>query len=137
LFIKNIPAVLILDILITNILMRTMREGMETGGTSTTSTTSTTPPSTTPATDSTDAVPDAKKKAPEAFTTDKPHTKKAHKDETKTKNKKGVADHATPVESFENHERKMKSVNDTIMMLSNVMDKFSGISAKLGFKTNE
>jgi hypothetical protein len=109
LFIKNIPAVLIIDIIVTNILMRSIREGMEAGDA-------------TPPTVTTPAVPDDK-------------TKTVHKDDTKTKNKKGVADQATPVESFENHEKKMKSVNDTILMLSNVMDKFSGISAKLGFKT--
>jgi len=112
LFIKNIPAVLIIDIIVTNILMKSIREGMESGETAT------------------PTVPTDTKTVPE----DKSNT--VHKDDAKTKNKKGVAEQATPVESFENHEKKMKSVNDTILMLSNVMDKFSGISAKLGFKTD-
>ena len=128
LFIKNIPMVLILDIIITNILMKTIikREGMEgaddTGKEDKDVHTEE---------DKQKEMP-APGKKPEGFA-DK--TKNVHKDSAKTKNKKGVAEQATPVESFENHEKKMKSVNDSILMLSNLMDKFSGISSKLGFKT--
>jgi hypothetical protein len=107
LFIKNISIVLILDIIMTNILMKTVvrREGFEgdTGATGETGDTG----STGPLPESTD------KKAEKGVTSSEP----------------------SKVESFDNHDRKIKNVNNSILMLSNLLDKFTQMSSSLGFKS--
>lgn len=114
LFIKNISIVLILDIIITNILMKTVvkREGFEgdTGEVGMTGETETPPGSTGP-------TPDDSKPKVNGVEASKPSN----------------VDGST-VESFDNHDQKIKSVNNSILMLSNLLDKFSSISSNLGFK---
>jgi hypothetical protein len=109
-FVKNISIVLILDIIITNILMKTVvrREGFEgdTGATAATETTGDTG-STGPVPESTD------KKADKGVTSSEP----------------------SKVESFDNHDQKIKNVNNSILMLSNLLDKFTKMSSSLGFKS--
>jgi hypothetical protein len=110
-FIKNISIVLILDIIITNILMKTVvrREGFE-GDTGVTGATE----ETTGDTGATGPIPE---------TTDK-------------KDDKGVkSSEPSKVESFDNHDRKIKNVNNSILMLSNLLDKFTQMSSSLGFKS--
>ena len=112
LFIKNISIVLILDIIMTNILMKTVvkREGFEgeTGAAGETG-------KTTGDTGSTGPLPESTDKKPE----------------------KGVnSSEPSKVESFDNHDQKIKSVNNSILMLSNLLDKFTQVSSSLGFKGN-
>jgi hypothetical protein len=106
LFIKNMSIVLILDIIITNILMKTVikREGFE-GGTGDTGSQSGNTGSTGPESDDT-------KPAVGGVTPSEP----------------------SKIESFDNHDQKIKSVNNSILMLSNLLDKFSSVSSNLGFK---
>lgn len=109
-FIKNISIVLILDIIITNILMKTVvrREGFE-GDTGSTGTTE-------ESTDGTGATGPAPG--------------------TEPKNNGGVApSEPSKIESFDNQDQKIKNVNNSILMLSNLLDKFTKMSSKLGFNT--
>jgi hypothetical protein len=108
LFIKNISIVLILDIIITNILMKTVkREGFE-----------------------------DKPATPETGDTGTKETKQPEPSETKPTKKTSDIETSTPskIESFDNHDEKIKKVNNSILMLSNLLDKFAGISSKLGFQ---
>lgn len=117
LFIKNISVVLILDIIITNILMRTVvkKEGFEGSG-------------------ETGATGATGVSVSETSSTDKIETPEPA-DETKKNNiEPSKPAEVKTVESFDNQDQKIKNVNNSILMLSNLLDKFSGISSKLGFK---
>lgn len=135
-FIKNISIVLILDILITNILMRTVirREGMTAAENTEKDNNKQAKETekknvaqnkldakygtTTPASDATDATPAPVESSAKGTST--PETVPA----TST----------TPsVEPFSNHDKKLQGVNKSIQMLSNLMDKFSSISGQLNY----
>jgi len=119
LFIKNISIVLVIDILITNILMRTVirQEGFEQPDTETPKPTSETPAPTT-------EKPDKKNKLPNSpATVDTPTTDTPVAPVTET----------PAVESFTNNDKKLQGVNKSIQMLSNLMDKFSSITGQLNY----
>lgn len=118
LFIKNISIVLVIDILITNILMRTVirQEGFEQPAKETPKPTLETPAPTT-------EKPDKKTKLPSSPATVDPPTTDTPAPVTET----------PTVESFTNNDKKLQGVNKSIQMLSNLMDKFSSITGQLNY----
>ena len=126
LFIKNISLVLLLDILITNILMRTVirREGFD----QPTTTTDTKPE--TPLESPSDKT-DKKKKLPATPATVEDAS--AAKPDASTTTPATTAPATPTIESFTNNDKKLQGVNKSIQMLSNLMDKFSSISGQLNY----